>query len=69
MKRRNPTEFRGVVPHPEWTVRDVDSSPGHHDGVLHRFRWRVGAGVCAISIILNLDVYRVSFNILVREQV
>lgn len=69
-KQKNPTinQFR-VFSHPEWAVRDVDSSPGHHDGVFHWFTWRVRTGVCAIAVIFHLDLNGVSFSILHRKYV
>lgn len=53
-----------VCAHSEWAVGDVNSAPRDHGCVFYRFPWCVGATVCAVPVIFNLDIHRKAFAIL-----
>lgn len=49
---------------PEWTFRDIDSTPGHHDCVFNGLARGVAAAVGPITVILNLHINWVSISVL-----
>lgn len=42
--------------HPEWTVGDIDLSPGDDDSVFDGFGGYVDAEICTVTIICDLDI-------------
>lgn len=51
-------------PHPEWTVRNVDSAPADDDGVFDRLCGDVHTHKSTVSFISDLDVNNTPFSIL-----
>ncbi len=45
-----------VSSHPEWTVGNIDLSPGDDDSVFDGLGGYVDTEICAVAIICDLDV-------------